>query len=135
MHTIKENRLTMPLLGLLTICLLSLPAGAQYGGGTGQPDDPYLICTAEQMNAIGANRKDWDKYFKLMADINLSVYMERDFKIIGTTTTNAFRGVFDGNDKKISRFTSTKRDYTGIFGYVKDSNAEIKNLRLINPNI
>jgi len=28
---------------------------AQYGGGTGEPNDPYLIYTAEQMNEIGAN--------------------------------------------------------------------------------
>jgi len=125
----------MPLLGLLTLCLLSSPVGAQYGGGTGQPDDPYLIYTAEQMNTIGANRNDWDKHFKLMADIDLSVYTGGDFRIIGTGTNSAFRGVFDGNNNRISRFTSTKRDYTGLFGYVKDSNAEIKNLGLSAPNV
>ncbi|GAF88834.1 unnamed protein product, partial [marine sediment metagenome] len=58
-----------------------------------------------------------------------------DFKIIGTSENSAFRGVFDGNNNKISRFTSTKRDYTGLFGYVKDSTAEIKNLGLVAPNI
>ncbi|MHC4546857.1 MAG: hypothetical protein ACYSYL_20460, partial [Planctomycetota bacterium] len=26
----------------------------KYGGGSGRPDDPYLIYTAEQMNTIGA---------------------------------------------------------------------------------
>ncbi|MFH1717316.1 MAG: GLUG motif-containing protein [Planctomycetota bacterium] len=124
-----------PLLGLFIICLLSLPAGAKYGGGTGEPNNPYLIYTAEQMNAIGADRKDWDKHFKLMADIDLGVYSGGDFKIIGTAKTNPFRGVFDGNRKRISRFTTTKRDYTGLFGYVMDSSAEIKNLGLINPNI
>jgi len=37
---------------LLAIFLFGRPAEAQYGGGTGEPNDPYLIYTAEQMNAI-----------------------------------------------------------------------------------
>jgi hypothetical protein len=134
MHRKEQNTFIMPL-SVLFICLLVLPAWAEYGGGTGRPGDPYLIYTAEQMNEIGANRNDWDKHFKLMADIDLSVYTGRDFNIIGTSETNAFRGVFDGNHNKISRFTSTKRDCTGLFGYVKDSTAEIKNLGLSMPNI
>ena len=31
----------------------SLSTQAQYGGGTGELNDPYLIYTAEQMNEIG----------------------------------------------------------------------------------
>ncbi|MBN2128123.1 MAG: hypothetical protein JW741_01450 [Sedimentisphaerales bacterium] len=34
-------------------------ASAQYGGGSGADDDPYLIYTAEQLNAIGAEPNDW----------------------------------------------------------------------------
>jgi hypothetical protein len=94
----------MPLLVLLGICLLGLPANAKYGGGTGQSDDPYLIYTAEQMNAIGADWKDWNKHFKLMADIDLSVYAGTDFNIIGTGITNAFSGVFDGNNNEDIKF-------------------------------
>jgi len=131
----RSGKLTMLLPVLLVICLLGLPAEAKYGGGTGQPNDPYLIYTAEQMNAIGADWKDWDKHFKLMADINLSTYAGTDFNIIGTGSTNAFSGVFDGNSKKISMYTSTNRDYTGLFGYLKGSEAEVKNLGLIDPNI
>ena len=127
----------MPLSVFLVLCLLGLPAKAKYGGGTGEPNNPYLIYTAEQMNEIGANRKEWDKHFKLMADIDLSAYAGRDFKIIGRGMNNAFKGVFDGNGKKILNFiyVSTSGSYTGIFGYVRDSDAEIKNLGLIDPNI
>jgi hypothetical protein len=56
------------------LCFFALPAHAKYGGGTGEPNNPYLIYTAEQMNAIGADANDWDKHFKLMADIDLSSY-------------------------------------------------------------
>ena len=57
---------------------------AQYGGGSGTAEDPYLIYTAEEMNAIGADPNDWDKHFLLMADIDLSGYMYSSFNLIGT---------------------------------------------------
>ena len=87
---------------LVMLYFSGLPAQAQYGGGSGEPNDPYLIYTAEQMNAIGANPNDWDKHFKLMADIDLSAYTGTAFNIIGS-----FRGVFDGNGHTISNFTYT----------------------------
>ncbi len=60
---------------LVMLYFTGLTAQAQYGGGSGGPNDPYLIYTAEQMNTIGANPNDWDKHFKLMADIDLSGYV------------------------------------------------------------
>jgi len=132
------GKLTIPLLVLLTINFSAIPARAKYGGGTGEPNDPYLIFTAEQMNEIGlsVNWDDWDKHFKLMADINLSAYTGTNFNIIGNTTT-AFTGVFDGNGHTISNFTytSTFTDNVGLFGYVTGPNGEIKNLGLIDPNV
>lgn len=64
---------TFPPAGSADFFIFSLAAVTQrkYGGGTGEPNDPYLIYTAEQMNAIGAKPNDWDKHFKLMADIDL----------------------------------------------------------------
>jgi len=133
----EEIRLTTLLPGLVIICLSSLPVGAQYGGGTGEPGDPYLIYTAEQMNRIGAKTNDLDKHFKLMADIDLSIYVGMQFRTIGSRSSTAFRGVFDGNRKRIQNltYTSTNRDYVGLFGYLSGSEAEIRNLELVNPNI
>jgi len=82
---------------LVILYFSGLPAQAQYGGGTGEPNDPYLIYTAEQMNAIGAEPNDWDKHFKLMADINLSAYTGTQFNTIGINYHFGFTGVFDGN--------------------------------------
>jgi len=108
----------------------------KYGGGSGEPNDPYLIYTAEQMNTIGACQRDWDKCFKLMADIDLSVYTGTTYNIIGNGG-NPFTGVFDGNGYTISYFTHTSsgKRYIGLFGYVEGSNAEVKNLGLIDPNV
>jgi hypothetical protein len=126
--------LTIPL--LMAVYLLSSSAQAKYGGGRGEPNDPYLIYTAEQMNEIGAEPNDWGKHFKLTADIDLSNYTGTDFNVIGIFLSNPFTGVFEGNNHTISNFsyTSMHRNFTGLFGYVTDG-GEIKNLGLIDPNV
>jgi len=110
---------SMPLVVLLALCLLVRPAEAKYGGGIGEPNDPYLIYTAEQMNTIGAEPNDWDKHFKLMADIDLSAYSGTQLNIIGIRYGDAFTGVFDGNGHTVSNFRriSPGRDTVGPFGY------------------
>lgn len=109
---------------------------AKYGGGSGEPNNPYLIYTTEQMNTIGLHSEDRDSHFKLMADIDLSGLGARDFNIIGTFP-NYFRGVFDGNGHTISNFTCISTDVEGIalFSYVEGGQAEIRDLGLIDPVI
>jgi len=120
-------RSAMPVLVLLGIFLFGLPAEAKYGGGMGEPNDPYLIYTADQMDAIAADPNDWDRHFKLMADIDLG---GSDFSVIGDHS-NPFSGVLDGNGRTISNLTGT----SGLFGCVNGPDAEIKNLGLIDPNV
>ncbi|MGB2808298.1 MAG: GLUG motif-containing protein [Sedimentisphaerales bacterium] len=137
MYRARKSNLFGKITVLFAICCFCLPAQGKYGGGTGEPNDPYLIYDANQMNAIGADANDWDKHFKLMADIDLSSYTGTSFNIIGTSWDNAFTGVFDGNGHTISNFTyiSTGKSYIGVFGYVRGDNAEIKDLGLIDPNV
>src|SRR4030043_606924 len=105
---------------IVVICCCSLSAQAKYGGGTGEPNDPYLIYTSEQMNSIGADPCDWDKCFKLMADVDLGQFDGQDgreeFNMIGEfvwqdPNTTPFTGVFEGNGNTITNFTYTS---TGI---------------------
>ncbi|GAG96708.1 unnamed protein product, partial [marine sediment metagenome] len=118
-----------------------MPAYAKYGGGTGVPNDPYLIFDANQMNAIGANPGDWDKHFKLMADIDLSGFTGTAFNIIGYRVSSSdnkpFTSVFDGNGHTIANFIydSNDRNHIGLFGHVEGENAEIKDLGLLDPNV
>jgi len=138
MAVVQKRKIRWVISLLLVMLYFSgLPAEAQYGGGTGEPGDPYLIYTAEQMNRIGARTNDLDKHFKLMADIDLSIYVGMAFRTIGSRRSTAFRGVFDGNGKRIWNltYTSTNRDYVGLFGYLRGPEAEIRNLELVNPNI
>lgn len=108
----------------------------KYSGGDGTPEAPCLICSAEEIQTIGANPNDWDKHFKLMANIELGNFTGTQFNIIGNSTTK-FTGVFNGNNKQISNFTysSSGTNYIGLFGYIEGMSAEIKNLGLIDPNI
>ena len=124
----------MPYFVLFALFFFCLPAQAQYGGGTGTQNDPYLIRTAEQMNAIGTRPGDWHKHFQLRADIDMGEYTGTEYNIIGTDTQQSFGGVFDGNDHTISNLSlrTTRQWYTGLFGCVI---GQIKNLGLISPDI
>jgi len=136
----KRQMLKIVLLIWIVVCFLGLPALAKYGGGSGTVNDPYLIYSAEQMNAIGINLTDWDKHFKLMDDIDLSTFSGSTFNIIGqwvvwgSPDNKPFSGIFDGNGKIISNFscTFTDRDGIGLFGYVR---GHIKDLGLSKPNV
>jgi hypothetical protein len=107
----------------------------KYGGGLGDGNYPYLIYDANQMNAIGANPNDWDKHFKLCADINLSAYTGTSFNIIGGSSPY-FSGVFDGNDYQITAFTYIDKTQprVGLFGRTTES-SEIRNVRLVDVNL
>lgn len=123
-------------LGLLA-CLFMCAAGmAQdgavdyYGGGNGDPNDPYRIWTPEQFVAIGSHPEDWASHFRLMADVNLVGIDPAIISPIGNRNV-PFSGVFDGNDFAIENFTFDRNEVydAGIFGLV--STVEMK--ERINP--
>jgi rhodanese-related sulfurtransferase len=151
----KDFSTVYDMLGGMSAWILETTA-CKYGGGTGEPNDPYLIYTAEQLNTIGLNQEDADKHFKLMADIDLSAYQGDSFNRIGFYDPpefvpdwhTPFSGVFDGNGHTISNFTYVVDvnepleedglfgdEDVGLFGFVNGPEAQIKNLGLIDPNI
>ena len=126
---------TVNILFLLNLCAPLLRS--QYAGGTGTPDDPFLIETAEQMNAIGLHQEHWDKHFKQIAHVDLSAYTGEQFNMIGIDgngqVTPVFIGVFDGNGYEIRNFTysSTQR---GIAMFQAVSwPGELRNITMVNP--
>jgi len=138
---VNANKLMLPLF----MFLITSTAQAKYGGGSGTAEDPYLIHTAEQMNTIGAEPNDWDKHFKLAADIDLKDFGGSSFNLIGSDS-QPFKGVFNGNGHTISNLTyvitgdenEADPNYIrsfGLFRYVSDPNAVIKDLRLVNPDL
>ncbi|MHC4084259.1 MAG: GLUG motif-containing protein [Planctomycetota bacterium] len=139
MYRARKSNLLGKITVLVVICFFGLSAQGKYGGGTGEPEEPYLIYTAEQMNEIGlsVNWDDWDKHFLLCADIDLGQFTAEEFNIIGTGSDHPFTGVFDGNGHTISNFTytSTGTKRIGIFGFVDCADVAIKDLGLAYPNI
>jgi hypothetical protein len=138
------RKLVYPLFVILLILLLTAPVQAKYSGGTGEPNNPYQIADANDMNEIGVDPNDWDKHFVMVNDINLSgiVYSRAVIAPDTNNSTNGFQGdmfegVFDGNGHTISNFTceSVDVDYVGLFGAVNDVNAQIMGLRMVDPNI
>ncbi len=126
------------------IFALDAVAQRKYAGGTGEANDPYLICTAEQMNAVGAEPNDWDKHFRLVMDIDLAGFADSSFCLIGSEA-HPFRGTFDGNGHTISDFTYVVEvnepnrpwigeSQIGLFRCV-EAPGEIRNLGLVDPNV
>lgn len=123
-----------------------LLAGAGYGGGSGTGADPYRIWTAEQMNAIGAHPDDWDKHFRLMADLDLSSFDGGEgrpaFRMIAPHTGSAegefqgtpFTGVFDGNGHTVSHLTIAGNGYVGVFGLLAPK-AQVRDLGVVDINV
>ncbi|HML75805.1 MAG TPA: hypothetical protein PKB02_15050 [Anaerohalosphaeraceae bacterium] len=110
------------------VTLSAISLGATYGGGNGTAEDPYQIWTAEQMNTIRANPKDWSKSFQLMVDIDMSAYAGTQSNTIGNSTT-PFTGIFEGNGKVISNLsytTTASSNDIGLFGCIYT--ATIQNL-------
>ena len=101
-----------------------------YSGGTGEPNDPYLIATAEDLIALGNESKDYDKCFVLVADIDLNPDLSNThvFKQAliapGPQTGNRvweytpFSGYFDGQGHVISHLNIQGGNYLGLFGFI-----------------
>lgn len=81
--------------GIILITCLSLQSLAlsvEFAGGTGEPNDPYQIATAEQLVSIGSDYTLLHKHYILIEDIDLDPNLPN-----GSVFTNALIGQ-DGSD-------------------------------------
>lgn len=117
--------------------LLSIWCGSlwAFSGGTGEPNDPYLIATAvDLLSSDPVNEKG--QYFKLVADIDLDPRLSGRSVLSGPLLLYqssrkddpGFAGVFDGDDHVIRNLTMVvTEETTGLFGWV-ESNSLVENL-------
>jgi hypothetical protein len=113
----------------------------QYSGGTGEPNDPYQIATADDLMLLGESPEDYDKHFILTADIDLDPNLPGrkvfDKAVIAPDINKDrsgfqglyFTGVFNGNNHIISNLVIIGEEYVGFFGLL-DSGTIIQNLGL-----
>lgn len=101
-----------------------------FSGGSGTESDPYLVANAEDLNNV---RNQLDAHFKQVADIDLYNFV--NWTPIGENWSTAFRGVFEGNNHKISniRIDVPSGRELGLFGYV--INTTLKNIIIENIDV
>jgi hypothetical protein len=129
----------------LLLTLSFATQAVEFAGGTGDPNNPYQIATAEQLIAIGSDPNLLDKCFILINDINLDPNLSGgrvfDKPVIApqlpsmggsSITRTVFSGVFTGNEYTISNLTIQGRSYLGLFGEISGS---VKNVRLVDVDI
>ena len=98
--------------------------------GTGTPENPFQIATAEDLGAM--HRGDWSACYRLLANIDLS----------GITWSSApvvhFDGKFDGAGFVISNLSVHGGAYLGLFGFLGTNslitNLGIENARIVSAN-
>lgn len=106
--------------------------GIPFGGGSGKPDNPFLICTATQLEAM-TNASD-PAYYLLDSDLDLA---NGKHSCMGW----AVIGVFDGGGHVIRNFNanlSMGQENGMLFCQLFTTGptiAEIKNLRVENINV
>lgn len=103
--------------------------------GSGREEDPFLICTSEELDSIGFCYQDLDKHFRLCNDIDAVELGQRDSSLIAQYPKIAFRGIFDGADHTISNISIVCSSSTlGLFGYV-GLGGKVRNVVLKNVSI
>lgn len=124
----KKKLLLVCLFLLTSLTFLTTSKTSKAITGTGTKEDPYLISTAEDLSFVTG---DPTAHYQQTNDIDLGGEL---FSGIALTSNPAFQGSYDGKNYKIENLKiSTDAQYIGLFGSCK--NAEIKNIRLINPQI
>ena len=134
----------------LVIGLCATASAVEFAGGTGEPNDPYQIATAEQLIAIGSDPNLLDRHFVLVSDIDLDPNLPGG-RLFDTAVISAwlppgatwdpnrpfFNGTFDGNDHAIRNLAiegTPGQEKVGLFGYVHWYGS-IRNLRLESVRI
>lgn len=120
---------------LLAALVLTCAAHAKYSGGSGTPGNPYRIATPEDLDLLGTATEDYDAYFALTANIDLS---GRTFTSALIASGKAFTGVFDGGRHAIFALTidtgGGSHDDLGLFGHL-DRGGHVKDLGLENATV
>jgi hypothetical protein len=142
----------MRIVFVTVICLFVFQSQvAGFAGGTGTPDDPYQIATAEQLISIGDDPNLLDKHYVLVDDIDLDpnlpggrVFTQAviaSYKMIPQDgplyKTPKFSGSLDGNGHSISNFV-IGIDSSGPrsdFGFISNLSGIVKDIQLRNITI
>ena len=123
---------------LSMFALYSMSMQAQFHGGSGTADDPYLVADGYDLADIANYRT---AFYKQTADIDLTEWINDNAPQLGWmpigTKDAPFEGSYDGGNYTIrgAVINRPSMDYVGIFGYVKDNKNIIQNIIVESPDI
>lgn len=109
------------------------PVPGGYGDGIGTPESPYEVATAEHLDFV---RHNPGAHFIQTEDIDLG-HIE-NWEPIGSSTTDFFSGVYDGDEYFISNLSVNREnnDYNGLFGFIGGGvGAVLRNIRVESAEI
>jgi hypothetical protein len=120
-------------------------AEVPYGGGSGTEADPYQIARKTDLLQLAGNADDYDKYFVLITDIDLSgeVFVGAVIAPDADGSTRSyggteFAGTFDGGGHVIRHLTidtgGASNDYLGLFGAIGPG-ARVTDLGVEDANV
>ncbi len=124
---------------VLSLCTIARPT--EFAGGTGEPNDPYQIATAEQLDTLGKQPELWGEHFVLTDDIDLAGRSYSNALLgQGNNSTHgfegtAFTGVFDGQGHEIAGLVAmSDGEFMGLFGRIEPG-ASVRNLGVTDVRI
>lgn len=126
-------------LAAMFLCCVATSFAQFSGSGSGTENDPYLILNPIQLNQLRNFLNQEGVYFKLMADIDLTEFLEDEnpdqgWQPVGTSS-NPFKGVLDGNNKTISGLWMNRPSTNNVAFIAYAKNTTIKNLKVEDADI
>ena len=122
------------------LCCMATSFAQFSGSGAGTESDPYLILNPIQLNQLRNFLNQGGVYFKLMANIDLTEFLEDEnpdqgWQPVGNSSAAAFKGILDGNGKTVKGLwiKRTSANYVGFFGYT--DGATIKDVKIVASTI
>jgi len=105
-------------------------------GGSGSTNSPYIIATPQDVaylaDAVNAGTSFANAHFSLNNDLDMSGYLTMP---IGSSTSRAFDGIFDGNGYTIYGLTiSRNAENTALFSFI-GSNAIVRNFIIAEDSL
>ncbi|GAA3650008.1 InlB B-repeat-containing protein [Flavivirga jejuensis] len=123
----------------LIVFFLTINSYAQFSGGVGSINDPFIISTLEDLRTLSENNLYWGDNFQLSQNIDATDTKNwnagEGFSSIGNLSQIPFSGSFNGSGYHISSLyiNNTSLIDVGFFGYIQG--AQIYNLGLVNVDI
>ena len=133
---------------------MNFKAAGFFSGGDGSEGNPYLIASADDFKAIKTKMESTlpteggvsgegtffgstGVHYQQTTDIDFDNEELSSIGIYNATPADAtpFQGTYDGNNKKLEKFTVSGNvdGSVGLFAYV--SNATLKNIKVVNASV